>query len=343
MAANTGQTGPDDDWLALVEEDILEPDLPIIDPHHHLWLRGGYTYLMPELTADLASGHNVVATVFAECHSMYRQSGPEPERSLGETEFVTGQAAMSASGDFGSAQACTVMFGNIDMTLGAEIEPLIDQHIAASGGRFRGLRYSTGWDADERIRNVAPAAGMLIDPAVQQAAAVLAARGLSLDSWLYHPQLDEVAALADAHPDLTIILNHVGSPILGGPFRGKAEEVFEDWRVRIARLGERENIYVKLGALPIRMPSFAGDRTLPPGSEEVAAAWRPWIETCIDAFGPARSMFESNFPVQKRWCSYQVCWNAFKRLVGTATAGEKQDMFAGAAARAYRMDSISRL
>ena len=341
MAANTGQTSPDDAWLAKVEEAPLDPDLAIVDPHHHLWLRSGYTYLMPELAADLDCGHNVVATVFAECHSMYRQSGPETERSLGETEFVAGQAAMSASGAFGPTAACAVMFGNIDMTLGGEIEPLLERHMTAAGGRFRGLRYSTGWDADERIRNVAPAAGMLIDPKVQEAAAVLARHGLALDSWLYHPQLDEVAALADAQPDLTIVLNHVGSPILGGPYRGKRDAVFADWRERIKRVGERENVFVKLGALPIRMPDFEGDRNLPPGSKEVAAAWRPWIETCIDAFGPARSMYESNFPVQKRWCSYQVCWNAFKRISAEASAAEKSDMFAGAAARAYRIEGLT--
>lgn len=340
MAANTGQVGPDDEWLAKLEEEILEPDIAIVDPHHHLWLRGGYTYLMPELAADMNSGHNIAATVFAECHSMYRQDGPEAERPLGETEFVTGQAAMSASGEFGPARACAVMFGNVDMTSGADVEPVLERHIAASGGRFRGVRYSTGWDADERIRNVAPDAGMLVDSRVKAAAAVLARMGLELDSWLYHPQLDEVAELADALPDLTIVLNHVGSPILGGPYRGKRDEVFADWSARIGAVGERENVFVKLGALPIRMPDFEGDRSLPPGSEEVAAAWRPWIETCIEAFTPARSMFESNFPVQKRWCSYQVCWNAFKRIAAGASKAEKRDLFAGAAARAYKMDGL---
>ena len=340
MAANTGQSGPDDAWLAKLDEAILDPDLPIVDPHHHLWVRNGYTYLMSELAADLASGHNVVATVFAECHSMYRQEGPEAERSLGETEFVTGQAAMSASGAFGPTRACAVMFGNIDMSLGEAIGPLLERHVVASGGRFRGVRYSTGWDADERIRNVAPAPRMLADDRVKAAAGVLAKRNLSLDSWVYHPQLDDVAELADALPDLTIVLNHVGSPILGGPWRGRTQAVFEDWQARIRRVAERENVFVKLGALPIRMPCFTGDRSLPPGSEEVAAAWRPWIETCIDAFGPARSMFESNFPVQKRWCSYQVCWNAFKRLAAEASDTEKRELFAGAAARAYRIEGI---
>ena len=340
MAANTGQTRPDDIWLTTLQEEVLEPALPIIDPHHHLWVRSGYTYLMPELAADLESGHNIVATVFAECHSMYRKEGPKAERSLGETEFVRGQAAMSASGTFGRAGACDVMFGNVDLTLGSAVEPILEQHIAASGGRFRGVRISSGWHADEKVGNVTEQPNLLIDPRVSEAAAVLSRMGLSLDCWLYHPQLDEVAQLADAHPALTIILNHVGSPILGGPYRGKSEEVFKDWKAAIIQISRRQNVFVKLGALPIRMPSFGGDRGVPPGSEEVAAAWRPWMETCIEAFGPARSMYESNFPVQKRWCSYQVCWNAFKRISASASASEKADLFAGAAARAYRLENV---
>ena len=340
MAANTGQSSPDNQWLAMLQEDVLEPALPIIDPHHHLWLRSGYTYLMPELAADLASGHNIIATVYAECHSMYRKDGADGQRSLGETEFVRGQAAMSNSGEFGNARACDVMFGNVDLTLGGAVEPILEQHIEASGGRFRGVRLSSGWHADDKIGNVAAQPQLLLDPRVNEAVAVVKRLGLSLDCWLYHPQIDEVAQLADAHPDLTIILNHVGSPILGGPYRGKTDDVFKQWKAAIIRLGKRDNVFVKLGALPIRMPSYDGDRSLPPSSQEVAAAWQPWMETCIEAFGPARSMYESNFPVQKRWCSYQVCWNAFKRISAGASAAEKTDLFAGAAARAYRMENV---
>ena len=232
------------------------------------------------------------------------------------------------------------MFGNVDLTLGAAVEPLLEQHLEASGGRFRGVRISSGWHQDERINNVAEQAGVLLDPRVSDAVKVIQRMGLSLDCWLYHTQLDELAQLADAHPDLTIVLNHVGSPILGGPYRGRTDEVFEHWKVGIACASEQQNVFVKLGAMPIRMPSYAGDRTLPPGSEEVAAAWRPWMETCIEAFGVERSMYESNFPVQKRWCSYQVCWNAFKRISAGASVAEKAQLFAGAAARAYRMEGV---
>jgi len=340
MAANTGQTGPNDLWLATLQEEVIEPALPIIDPHHHLWVRDDYTYLMPELSADLASGHNIVATVYAECHSMYRRDGVQEKRSLGETEFVRGQAAMSASGEFGTVRACDVMFGNVDLTLGGAVEPILEQHIEASGGRFRGVRLSSCWNADDRVGNFVAHPQLLLDPRVNEAVAVINRLGLSLDCWLYHPQLDEVAQLADTFPELTIILNHVGCPILGGPYRGKTDEVFEQWKASIVRVSKRDNVFVKLGAMPIRMPSYDGDRTVPPGSAEVAAAWRPWMETCIDAFGPARSMYESNFPVQKRWCSYQVVWNAFKRISAGASAAEKTDLFSGAAARAYRIENV---
>jgi L-fuconolactonase len=337
MAANTGQTGPDDAWLATYTDAVIEPDLPIIDTHHHLWFRNGYLYLLPELAADIASGHNVVATVYAECHSMYRVDGPIEERSLGETEFVAGIAAMSDSSTFGPARACAAMFGNVDMTLGSAVAPLLEQHVALSGGRFRGVRYSTGWDPAPEIHNVAPAANMLADPRVREAVAVLDRMGLSLDLWLYHPQLDEVAALAAAFPNLTIILNHVGSPILGGPYRDKLDEVRRDWEAAIQRVAECPNVFVKLGAVPMRR---TGDKSMPPGSEEVAAAWQPYIEPCIEAFGAERSMFESNFPVQKRWTSYQVTWNAFKRIASGASDTEKSSLFAGTAAAAYRMDVL---
>jgi predicted TIM-barrel fold metal-dependent hydrolase len=337
MAANTGHTGPDDAWLATYTEPAIDPDLPIIDSHHHLWLRNGYLYLLPELAADMASGHNIAATVYAECKSMYRMDGLAAERSLGETEFVAGIAAMSESGAFGAPHACAAMFGNVDMTLGGAVEPLLERHLALSGGRFKGVRFSTGWDPAPEIHNVAPAPEMLADPRVREAVGVLDRMGLSLDVWLYHPQLDEVADLARAFPSLTIILNHVGSPILGGPYRDKLDEVRLDWEAAIRRVAACPNVFVKLGAVPMRR---TGDKSVPPGSEEVAAAWAPYIEPCIDAFGADRSMFESNFPVQKRWTSYQVTWNAFKRIAAGASDTEKAALFAGAAAKAYRMDGF---
>ena len=330
-----------DVWLLRHQEPILEPDLPIIDPHHHLWIREGEPYLMAELLADLSSGHNITATVFAECHSMYRAHGPTEMRPIGETEFVCGVAAMSESGGFGPSRACAAIFGGADMMLGAAVEPVLEAHVRAGGGRFRGVRYSTGWDASEKIRSIVPDAHRLAHPQIRAAIGVLNRMGLSFDAWLYHPQLSDICDLAAAFPDLTIILNHVGSPILGGPYAGKRDEVFADWKTAIHQVARHPNVVVKLGALPIRLAGGTHDREMPPSSEEVAAAWRPYLETCIEAFGPKRGMFESNFPVQRRWCSYPVVWNAFKLIAAGMSAEEKTELFSATAARAYRLQDLS--
>jgi L-fuconolactonase len=337
MARNDRFAGPvNDDWLAQHIEPALEPDLPIVDPHHHLWARDSNTYLLPELLADLASGHNVRATVYEECRSMYRADGPEHERSLGETEFVTGIAAMGASRTFGAARVCARMVGNVDLRLGQRVGELLRRHVAASGGRFAGVRQSTAWDASDRIHNVVPMSGMLRDEAFRAGFAELAALGLVFDAWVYHPQLGEVTELAAAFPDSSIVLNHVGSPILGGPYAARRAEVFTEWQAGMAALAQQPNVTVKLGALPIRLSGGnTPKRDAPPDSAEVAEAWRPWIETSIALFGADRCMFESNFPVQKRWCSYGVVWNAFKRLSANASASEKAALFAGTASRVY--------
>ena len=190
----------DEAWLAQHREEIIEPELPIVDPHHHLWNRAGNVYLLPELSADLSSGHKIRATVFEECGSMYRADGPQELRSLGETEFVTGVAAMSASGGFGPARACAVMVGNVNLMLGSRVEPILEAHLAASGGRFHAIRFSTAWDADERVHNTVPHTGMLADPRFREGFQYLARFGLAFDAWVYHPQLGEVAALAASFP-----------------------------------------------------------------------------------------------------------------------------------------------
>jgi L-fuconolactonase len=337
MALQQRFAGPvNDEWLARHTEEIIDPALPIVDPHHHLWVRDGNTYLLDELLADLNSGHTVSATVFEECHSMYRPDGPVAERSLGETEFVTGFAAMGASGTFGPTRFCARMVGNVDLGLGARAKPLLERHIATSGGRFAGVRFSTAWHSHERIHKVAPRPGILGETVFREGFACLGPLGLVFDAWVYHTQLDDVAALAAAFPGTSIVLNHVGSPILGGPYAGRFGDAFAEWRDGMARLAAQPNVTVKLGALPIRLPgAVSGARDRPPSSEDVATAWRPFIDSSVELFGATRCMFESNFPVQKRWCSYAVVWNAFKRLAASASADEKAALFAGTAARVY--------
>jgi predicted TIM-barrel fold metal-dependent hydrolase len=206
----------------------------------------------------------------------------------------------------------------------------------ASGGRFTGIRQSTAWDASDNIHKVVPGPGMLLDNTFRAGFAELAALGLVFDAWVYHPQLNEVADLAASFPNTRIVLNHIGSPILGGPYAADRPKVFADWKTGMAALAKHHNVTVKLGALPIRLPGIGKtSKDTPPSSEEVAAAWRPWLETSIELFGAGRCMFESNFPVQKRWCSYQVVWNAFKRIAANASAADKAALFAGTAARTY--------
>jgi L-fuconolactonase len=329
------------EWLDRRAEPILEPELPIVDPHHHLWDRPGWRYLLDELLADTSSGHNVVATVYVQARAMYRATGPEEMRPVGETEFINGVAAMSASGIYGKTRHCAGIVGHADLTLGSRVEPVLAAHIRAGGDRFRGIRHITAWDADASLRNPAysPPRGLLGDKAFREGFAVLGRLGLSFDAWLYHPQIGELADLARAFPTTRIVLNHVGGPIGIGAYAGKRNEVFAVWSASIKTLAACPNACVKLGGLGMRMGGFGfHEQPEPPSSEALAAAWRPYVETCIAAFGASRCMFESNFPVDKGSYGYPVFWNACKLLAKGTSNTEKADLFAGTAARFYRLD-----
>ncbi len=217
-----------DDWLARRTEAILEPDLPIVDPHHHLWERPGWVYMLDDLLADTNSGHNIVATVFVQCRSMHRAGGPEEMKPVGETEFVNGVAAMSASGGYGKTKVCAGIVGHADLRLGSRVRAVLEAHIRAGGGRFRGIRHITAWDADPALMNpaYAPPPGLMADATFRQGFACLAPLNLSFDAWLYHPQIDEVTALAQAFPDTRICLNHVGGPLAIGVYGGQARRGF---------------------------------------------------------------------------------------------------------------------
>ncbi len=329
------------DWLARRQEEILEPELPIVDPHHHLVDRDNTgRYLLPDLLADLNTGHNITATVYLEWLSMYRRGGPNAMRPVGEVEFANGVAAMAASGTYGKTKVCAGIVAFADLMLGAQVEPVLEAMIMAGGGRFRGIRYISASHPDEAARgsSVNRPAGLLLNDRVREGFARLHPLGLSFDAWMYHTQLGELVDLARAFPETPIVLNHVGGPIGIGPFAGRRDEVFAEWRARIGDLARCSNVHVKLGGLGMRLFGFdvhTGD--LPPSSQQLAAAWRPYIETCIAAFGTRRAMFESNFPVDKGSGSYPMFWNAFKRIAAGCSAGEKADLFAGTASRFYRL------
>jgi predicted TIM-barrel fold metal-dependent hydrolase len=340
-AAKTGlYADPRQDWLALRREEAIDPRRPIVDPHHHLWDRGGQRYLIEELTDDLASGHNITATVYVEARSMYRAKGPEAFRPVGEVEFVNGAAAMSASGGYGSTAICAGIVGHVDLLQGDGARDVLEAEIAAGGGRFRGIRHSTAWDADPEVAGfyATRPKGLLLDPTFRKGFAALAPLNLSFDAWLFHPQIGELVDLARAFPDTRIVLDHCGGPIGLGGYASRREEVFQVWKASILEIAKCPNVAVKLGGLAMRLLGYDfHERPLPPSSEDVAAAWRPYIETCIEAFGPARGMFESNFPPDKGQCSYQVIFNAFKRIAAQYTEAEKTALFSRTATDFYRL------
>ena len=293
------------------------------------------------MLADTSSGHNILATVFVQARAMPRAAGPVEMRPVGETEFVNGVAAMSASGIYGKTRHCAGIVGHADLTLGSRVGPVLAAHIRAGGNRFRGIRHIAAWDADASIRNPAysPPRGLLADKNFREAFAVLGRLGLSFDAWLYHPQIDELRDLARAFAETKIVLNHVGGPIGIGAYAGKHKEVFPGWAASIKALAACPNVYVKLGGLGMRMGGFGfHEQPEPPSSETLANTWRPYTETCIDAFSPSRCMFESNFPVDKGSYSYPVFWNACKLLAKGTTETEKGDLFCATAARFYRLD-----
>jgi L-fuconolactonase len=331
---------PNSSWLAQISEDILEPELPIIDPHHHLWDMRGKKYLLEEFLKDLNSGHNIVATVFLECASMYRNSGPEHLKPIGETEFVNGIAAMSASGKYGRTAICAGIVGFADLTLGAAVEDVLVAQIAAGNGRFKGTRYGAGYDASPEINNshTNPPPGIYNNLKFREGFAKLSHFDLSFEAWLYHTQIDDVIALADAFPYQRIVLNHFGGPIGIGPYMGKRDEVFTKWKKVITSLAKRPNVYAKLGGLGMVLNGYKFENRLtPPSSKELSDIWRPYFDTAIKEFGPNRCMFQSNFPVDKVTSSYAVYWNCFKRLTIGASSSEKQFLFHDTAKIFYKL------
>lgn len=342
-------------------EAILEPDLPIVDPHHHLWdrpatliadlprpkhgfdhiIRMVPRYLLDELLADMKRGHNIVATVYMECGAMYRADGPAAFKPVGEVEFVNGVAAMSASNLYGPSRACAGIVGHADLKLGEAVAEVLRAEIAAGGGRFRGIRQSASADEDPDVLGPLhrQGAGLYLQEDFRRGFAQLAPLGLSFDAWMLEPQLPDLIDLARAFPDTTIILDHVGTPLGVGRYEGTRAERFPIWREAIRELAKSPKVNVKLGGLAMVFPGFPSFMSDPPAtSVELAAEWKPYIETCIEAFGVERCMFESNFPVDIGSCTYDVLWNAFKVLAKGYSPAEKTALFSGTATKVYRLE-----
>ncbi|UOR08043.1 amidohydrolase family protein [Qipengyuania flava] len=343
-------------------EEILEPELPIIDPHHHLWdlrplvpafpeprhafieaIAGAAYYTFDELHADTHSGHNVVGTVFMECGAFYDASRADALKPVGEVEFVNGVAAQGASGLYGDYRPCAAIIGHADLAHGDGVRPVVEALLAAGNGRFKGIRHAGAWDADPEVLGPpfhAPE-GLYAADSFREGFAAYADYGLTFDAWLLEPQLGDVLDLARAFPDQQIVLDHCGTPLGIACYRGKQHERFDSWRRSIRALAECPNVAVKLGGLAMAfcgLPEDGPDKGH--GSEHLAGLWRPYIETCIEAFGTDRAMFESNYPVDRWGASYPVLWNAFKRLATGHSEDEKRALFAGTAARIYDIEHV---
>ena len=333
-----------DAWLAQVTEPALEPDLPICDPHHHLWDRRegrvDRRYMLDEILGDIAGGgHNIVSTVFIEHLAMFRADGPDEMKYVGEVEFANGIAAMAASGLYGRTQVAAGIVGYADRLTGSRVAKVLERMMDGAPDRFRGIRCSGAWDPDPRIGR-APQAGMYVDAKYREGAAEVARLGLVLDMTARFPQLAECTDLARAFPGMTVVLNHCGGIAGIGAYANRREEIYGIWRASMTEMAKCPNVVVKLGGLGMEYCGFGWhERPRPPSSEEMAAAIRPYFETLIGIYGPDRCMLESNFPVDKVSSSYGVLWNAFKRVTAGYSSAEKAKLYHDTAARVYRLRS----
>ena len=344
----TATQAPREDWLArAVEEPVIEPDLPIVDPHIHFWdHKAGYRYFLPEFARDVAaSGHNVEASVFIECHAMYRARGPEHLKPAGETEFAVGMAAMAASEKYTKCDAAAGIVGFADLTLGERTRETLDAHVQAANGRFRGVRQRGKWDADPAVNGPVSAdrPSLYLEQEFGNGLDLLTSMGLTFDASIFHTQLPHVTALARAHPEASIVVVHTGSPLGHSSYAGKGDEVHADWLAGMKELATCPNVSIKMGGLLMCLGNF--DFTTadaPPTSEQMAQLWRPYIEPCIELFGAQRCMASSNFPVEKAGMPYGTLWNVFKRLTAGCSEAEKRLIFSGTARRVYRLPFVER-
>ena len=332
-----------DAWLELTQEDVLDPGIPICDPHHHLWDKPGDRYMIDEISRDVGSGHNIVQTVFVEVDAMYRSSGPEEMRPIGESEWVRGIGAQSDSGLYGRTKVATGIVGYANLNLGARVEPVLEAMESVSSGRFRSVRHTCSWDEYEPLRSHRSGwPGMMAETKFREGLSKLIDRGHSFDALVYHPQLSELTELVDAFPNGVFVLNHIGRPLGVGPYHGHRDKVYEVWKKDMAKLAERSNVLVKVGGLGNRVSGFGWDtQPEPPNSQELVEKTSPYYLYTIEVFGPERCMFESNFPVDKNSYSYKTIWNSFKRMTQGFSSTEKTWLFHDTAAKAYRLPALT--
>lgn len=318
-------------WLDFTKEDIIDPDLPICDCHHHLWDNPDNTYMLEQFFRDISGSHNITKTVFIESASVNQVMQP-----LEETQFVHDLTCPENTALFGKTEVGAGIVGFVDLTMGEKAIPLIESHLEISN-RFRGIRQTASWDADETVFSPG-LQELLIRPDFRKGFACLKDYELSFETFLYHPQIPELADLAGSYPDIPVILDHIGGPLLTGGYTGKREEVFKSWKANIRELSCFDNVFMKLGGLGMPINDFNwSSHPKPLSSSEMAEIMKPYFMWCIDQFGVSRCMFESNFPVEKMSFSYNVLWNAFKRISEDFSSDERKALFYDTAVKAYRL------
>ncbi len=328
------------EWLGSVQEDILEPERPIVDPHHHLWKDSSFwgRYELEDLWSDTETGHNVEKTVFIDCRSSYRDDGPEHLRPVGETEYVAGVAAESAKAKRKATIAAIVSHANLK--LGAAVEEVLAAHEEAGRGLFRGIRHAGPCDTTGTLTNAGRnRESPYGDPSFREGLQTLGRLSYTYDTWHFYHQNRDYLELARAAPETQMILDHFGTPLGVGAYAGRQDEIFEQWKADIAAIATCPNVVAKLGGMAMPDNGFGWDNAeRPPTSDEFVAAQRRYYLHTIECFGPERCMFESNFPVDRLSISYPVLWNGFKKMVRDFSDDEKHAMFHGTAARIYRLD-----
>ena len=332
-----------DAWLAQISEDIVDPDRPVIDPHHHLWKkRFGRDYLLPELWRDTGSGHNIVKTVFMECRAFYLREGPEHLRPTGETRYIAELARESEQ----QPERATIagIVAHADLTLAgaaeAQLHELLDRHAEICQGRFRGIRHAGAHDRhpEDLFITIDSPSYLYGKESFRKGLRVLAERGLTYDTWHYHHQNLDFLDLARDVPECTMVLDHFGTPLGVGRYRGYRDEIYREWKDEIAEIARCDNVYAKLGGLAMPDNGFGWDRAeRPPTSDEFLRAQEKYYLHTIDCFGPQRCMFESNFPVDRLSVSYHVLWNAFKKMAARYDESERHALFYGTAEKVYRL------
>jgi predicted TIM-barrel fold metal-dependent hydrolase len=322
------------EWFAQVHEEVIEPELPIVDPHHHLWPVGGaLPYGLAELHNDCSDGHNIQKTVFIECGAAYRSDAPEHLRSLGETEFVARESLRDPSHLIAGIVAHTDLRRD-------DLAETLQAHDSASNGLLRGIRDALAHAHHPEVLAIPGRAvrDLYADASFRRGVAVLGAQGLTYDTWHYHYQNQEFLSLARAVPETTMVLDHFGTPLGVGPYESQREEIFEQWKKDIREIATCSNVVAKLGGLAMPDNGFGWHTAeRPPTSDEFLQAQRRYFEHTIECFGPERCMFESNFPVDRLSLSYRTVWNAFKKLASSFSPEEKTAMFSATATRVYRL------